>query len=82
MHKFMEKYGVRIEELILVLLIVLNVMDFLEKIPSEIDYIKKVISWAVLAYVLYKADLTNIFFGHSYRTMDLFLILAYFLMIM
>ncbi len=81
MHKFMQKYGVKIEELILVLLIILNIMDFLEKIPSEIDYIKKVISWTVLAYMLYKADLTNIFFGHSHRTMDLMLILSYFMLI-
>lgn len=81
-HRFLDRFGPRIEELILVLLIALNVLDFFEIIPAELDYVKKIISWVVLGYIMYKIDLTNIFFGSSHRSVDLFLVISYLFLIL
>jgi hypothetical protein len=59
------KISHRIEEFILIILILLNVLDFLEKLPGDIDFLKKIISWILLGYLLYKVDLTNIMFGRK-----------------
>lgn len=71
----------RLEELILILLILLNIMDFFEILPADLDYIKKIISWAALGYLLYKASLTKIFFNNLHKHIDLLLILSYFMLI-
>lgn len=80
MHRLLNKYGLRIEELILVILIALNILDFFEILPGDLDYVKKIISWTVLGYILYKIDLTKILFGTSHRNLDLILIASYFLL--
>jgi len=70
-----------LEELILVLLILLNIFDFFEILPADLDYVKKVISWTALGYLLYKVSLTKIFFNNPHRHVDLLLILSYFMLI-
>src|SRR3989338_1652799 len=74
--------GLYAEELILLLIIFLNIDDFLELISPEWDYIKKIISWTALGYLLYKASLTHLFFGEKHKRLDLMLVLAYFFMTM
>ena len=76
-----ERVGYRIEETILVMLILLNILDFLEWLPGDIDYIKKVISWTCLGYLLYEASLTQQFFGVRHNLVDLGLIGAYFMLV-
>jgi len=71
----------RLEEIILVFLILLNVLDFFEILPADLDYAKKVISWTALGYLLYKASLTKIFFNNHHKIVDLLLIGSYFLFI-
>lgn len=78
---WIKKLEVGIEELILLILIFLAIFDFLEVLPIELDYIKKIISWSALGYLLYKASLTHILFGKKIKSIDLQLILAYFLLI-
>ncbi|MBN2880550.1 hypothetical protein JXM83_00715 [Candidatus Woesearchaeota archaeon] len=73
-----KKFGVGIEETILVLLIYLNVIDFLEVIPPDLDYAKKIISWVGLGILLYKVSPTKIFFGRKHKWYDIALILSYF----
>ena len=79
------KIAHRIEELILVMLILLNILDFLELLPGDIDFLKKIISWTLLGYLLYKVDLTNILFGRKEairnKHLDLFILIAYFSLI-
>jgi hypothetical protein len=75
------KIGFYIEVLILAALIILNVLDFFEKLTPEMDYVKKIISWTALGYLLYKASLSSIFFGEKHKTVDLILILGYFSMV-
>jgi len=71
----------RIEEFILFLLILLNILDFFEILPADFDYVKKVISWTALGYLLYKASLTKIFFNNHHKYIDVLLIISYFMLI-
>ncbi|RMF07085.1 hypothetical protein D6764_00655 [Candidatus Woesearchaeota archaeon] len=73
--------GLRIEELILFAIVILNVLDFFEILSADLDYTKKIISWTALGYLLYTASPTKIFFGKRHRKMDSALIFAYFSLI-
>ena len=55
-----KKISQRIEELILILIILLNIFDFFELLSADLDFIKLIISWTVLGYLIYKASLTKI----------------------
>jgi len=81
----MEKKSViveqRIEEIILIFIILLNILDFFEILPGDLDYVKKIISWSALGYLLYKASLTRIFFNNKHKFVDIFLIVSYFFLI-
>jgi len=71
----------RIEEFILILLILLAFFDFFELLPADLDYVKKIISWTALGYLLYKASLTKIFFNNQNKYVDFLLIVSYFMLI-
>ncbi len=71
----------RIEEVILIIIISLNILEFLGILPADLDYAKKIISWTALGYLLYHASLTKIFFNVRHIHIDLLLIISYFLMI-
>lgn len=70
-----------IEELILLFIILLNILDAFEIIGSDLDYIKKIISWSALGILLYNASPSKIFVGYRRKSMDILLILGYFAMI-
>lgn len=76
------KLGCYIEEIILAVLIFINILDFLEIITPEWDYIDKLVSWVALGYLLYRVSLTKLFFGEKHKIGDGALVIAYFLMIM
>lgn len=76
-----KRIGYRIEELILVFIIILQILDFLEILPGDIDFIKKIISWTAMGYLLYRVSLTKIFFANQNKRIDFAIILAYFLFI-
>ncbi len=76
------KAGFYIEILILSSLILLNVLDFFGRLTPELDYIKKIISWTALGYILYKASLSNIFFGEKYEFFDVAIVIGYFTMVL
>lgn len=42
------------------------------------DYAKKILSWTALGYLLYKANLTKIFFGSESKKIDILLIFSFF----
>ncbi len=81
MKKVYEKICGRIEEIILLLVIILNVLDFFQLLGPGMDYSKKIISWGALGYLLYSASLSKIFFGVKNKNLDLMLVLSYFMLI-
>lgn len=78
---FCRKSCYRIEEIILVLVLLLNVADFFEVLTPTLNYVKAIVSWTALGYILYKVSLTKIFFGTINRRVDAALIMTYFLLI-
>ncbi len=71
----------RIEIFFLVILILLQVLDFLKLLPGDIDYIKKIISWTLLGYLFVKVSLSTILMGHKKYRFDVGIILVYFLFV-
>lgn len=61
-----------------VFFIILNVMDFLERMPPMLDFVKKIMSWTFLGLLLYNADLSKVFFGEKSNKTDVALIISYF----
>jgi len=71
----------RIELTLLTLIIILHVTDFLEVLPGDLDFIKKLISWTALGYLFIKASLSTILIGYQRHRFDIAIILTYFLFI-
>ena len=77
-----KRWMFRIEEIILIFLILSDVLDFFDILPGDIDYIALVVTWAAIGYLLYKASLTKIFFNNQSKVLDIFLIIAYFMLVL
>ena len=77
-----KRLDIGIGEFILVILIALEIMEFSGFLPADLDYIKKILSWLALGYLLYKANITEIIFGYKDKLIDAMLILAYFMLVM
>lgn len=73
----------RIEEGILAVLLGLQVLDFMEWLPGDVDFGKKILSWSALGYLMYKVNLCRILFGekHNAHAMNGLIIVSYFLLI-
>ena len=69
------------EEIILGIIIILNLLDAIKVLPPSLDYVKKIISWGALGYLLYHASLTKLLFGIKNKKIDLALVISYFLLI-
>ncbi|MFP4423761.1 MAG: hypothetical protein ACLFP2_00865 [Candidatus Woesearchaeota archaeon] len=82
------------EDIFVIVLILLNIFDFLEVLGGELDFFKKILSWVMLGYLMYHVNLAKLIFGkdmhediHGHkiglkpRDIDLLIILAYFLLI-
>ncbi|MFC1732288.1 hypothetical protein ACFL6I_18445 [candidate division KSB1 bacterium] len=76
-----ERMGIGFEEFLLVILIIAGVTEFAGFLPADLDYIKKIISWVCLGYLMYKVNLTEIIFGYKDKFIDTMLILAYFMFV-
>ena len=63
-----------------VLFILLNIVDFLNLMPGDLDFFKKLLSWLIIGYVFYQVSFTKIFIGERLRSYDFFYILAFSLM--
>jgi hypothetical protein len=70
---------VGIEEAILTIGIVIGLADFFSLLPPEIEYLKALVSWGSLGYLIYKASITKILFGERHKRMDVAILLCYFL---
>ncbi len=71
------------EILFLTILIIFNVLDFLKFLPGDMDFLKKIISWTLLSYLLYRLSLMKILFGDvKYRKiLDITLLILFFSLI-
>lgn len=72
--------GWRVNEMILVILILFQVLDFFKLLDPFWDYIKKIISWSLIGYLLYLTSPSGIFFGERHRWWDAAAILSFFSM--
>ena len=82
LHHWLVRLEIGIEEIILLFIIGLSILDFLEILPGDLDFLKKLVSWVLLGYLIYKVSPTSILFGHKSKTVDLGLISGYFMLIM
>jgi len=69
----------KIEITLLTLLIILHILDFLEVLPGDLDFIKKLISWTALGYLFIRASLSTILVGYKRSRFDTVIVLTYFL---
>lgn len=76
-----KKVEIGIGEIIILALILVDILEFAGLLPYSLNYMDNVLEWAGLCYLLYKADLTEIFFGYKDKKIDVMLIIAYLLMI-
>ena len=72
------KLEVGIEEIILGAIILLNILAVLGLLTTDLDYIKKIISWSAVGYLLYKTRPAKIFTGNVDKTTDTLLLTGYF----
>jgi len=72
-----EKVKHFIEDTFLIILIILNLLDFFHLLPGDLDYIKKIISWTLVAYLCYKFNFPRILFGQSSVRINFFIIISY-----
>ncbi|MBW2980011.1 hypothetical protein KY360_01160 [Candidatus Woesearchaeota archaeon] len=82
LQHWLVRLEIGIEEVILFFIIGLSVLDFLEILPGDLDFMKKIVSWIILGYLIYKVSPSNILFGHKSRCVDIGLISGYFMLIM
>ena len=52
-----------IEDLFVIFLIIINILDFMEIISADLDFIKKILSWMLLGYLVYNINLAKVTFG-------------------
>lgn len=69
-----------VEIIFFILLLILNLAEFTGLLPGYLDWIKKLISWALLLTILYKADLTKILFNISLPKINITILVAMLLM--
>ena len=69
-----------IEDTFLMIIILLNIFDFAGFLPGDIDYIKKIVSWTLVAYLFYSLDISKILFGKSSHDINVLIIISYILL--
>ena len=74
--------GYRINEILLLGLILIQASDFLKILPPFWDYVNKIINWVLIGSLLYLSSPSTIFFGKRRRWWDASLILAFFLLVL
>lgn len=82
MEELATQIKVGIEEVILLVLLGISLLAMVALLPGDIHFIKKIISWIGLGYLLYKIDLAELFYGHKRKWIDGLLIFSYFCLIL
>jgi len=71
----------RIEEILFIFIIISSVLEIINFLPGDFNFIKKLISWLAMAYLVYKISPTKLLFNNKHHYGDIFIILAFFLFI-
>ncbi|MFW5746661.1 MAG: hypothetical protein ACOCWQ_03895 [Nanoarchaeota archaeon] len=69
-----------LNEILLCILILLNIMDLAGLLGPDLDVLKKIISWTIVGYLLYKAGFSRVITGVSDKRIDCLLLIGYFLL--
>jgi hypothetical protein len=69
-------------EIFLLVIIVLNILDFFQFIGSELDYVKKLLSWTILGVLLIRVSPSKVLFGRKHPDIDSLLLFSYYLLIL
>ncbi|MFH1064240.1 MAG: hypothetical protein V1729_04125 [Candidatus Woesearchaeota archaeon] len=77
MISLIKKAEVGLEEFLLLFLILIEALDFFTVIPSQVEYIEKVLAILAICYLFYRASITKIIFGFSEKNYDLLIVIAY-----
>lgn len=80
MRSWIKSLEIGIEEILLFIIIILNILDAFEILPADLDYIKKIISWSALTYMLVHARIDKVIAGQNERTAANLLISGFFLL--
>src|SRR3989344_7047138 len=65
-----------LQESLFWLVLVLSVLDIIEVLPGDMNFLQKLLGWTLLGIVLYYASFTRIIFGKRDKRIDIFLILS------
>jgi hypothetical protein len=57
--------------------ILINILDFFGLLQGDIDFFKKILSWALIWMLFYKANFSNIFFGIHSKKINLIYITVF-----
>ena len=68
------------EELILVLLILVEVLDFFTLLPATLEFAEKFLSIIAMCYLFYKASLTKVMVGRQEKGYDIMIIVGFLLL--
>lgn len=78
----LKNIAISIEEIILLIIVYLNIIEFFGIISLELDLINKSITWFALALLFYHISLTKIFFGKKNKFYDFIIVFSYFMLIL
>lgn len=76
------RLGWHVNEMILVSIIGLQALDFFKLLNPFWDYVKKIVSWVLIGYLLYLTSPSAIFFGEKHKWWDAAVIMSYFTLVL
>lgn len=77
-----QRLGYRINEFLLLAIIVIQLFDFFKALPPFWDYVNKIVNWVLIGSLLYLSSPSSIFFGERRRWWDCAVILSFFAMVL
>ncbi|MFH1400725.1 MAG: hypothetical protein ABIH41_04345 [Nanoarchaeota archaeon] len=72
--------GVRVEYVLVAFFILLDLLESVDLSHPVLEYVDKIVGFTVLGFLLYKSSLTRIFFGRKAPSIDVAIVLSYFLL--
>jgi len=70
-----------VEELLIVAIIIMQVMEFFDFLPGDVQYIEKIISMVLLGYLIYVIDISSILFGAKQKKwLNSMIIISFFML--
>ncbi len=58
-------------------LIILNIVDFFNIIPNDLDFFKKILSWVLIGYLFYRISITRLLIGYRLKKYDIAFIVSF-----